>query len=66
MKSKKEKQKAKARQERQLAWVLREWDCKTLEDAINLAQEDSILHRVLRECGIQFNTQGSKDEESGR
>ena len=37
-----------------LRWVLREWDCRDLEEAKELAKNDPELHRVLRECGVIF------------
>jgi len=52
------KQKKKLRQQvdqqSKLEWVLREWDCHTIEMAIKEAQKDSTLHYALRECGIKF------------
>ena len=37
-----------------LAWVLREWDCLTVEEAKAKAGTDAALHLALRECGIRF------------
>lgn len=37
-----------------LRWILHEWDCKTLEEAIELAESDKALHSRLREAGIQL------------
>ena len=35
-----------------LAWILREWDCKDLEEAKKMAQIDKELHYALREVGV--------------
>jgi len=46
--------KSKEQQKNKLEWALREWDCNTVEDAIQKAKGDSELHRILRECGVCF------------
>lgn len=44
----------KEAQQRRLEWLLREYDCRTVEDAKRNAGTDPTLHRLLRECGIRF------------
>jgi len=51
--SRKDKKRQMAK-ENLLSWVLHEWDCLTVEEAMEKAKEDSELHRLLRECGMQF------------
>jgi hypothetical protein len=51
-------EKQKDKQQKRLAWVLREWDCRTLQDAMKQAATDAQLHRILRECGIIFPKKG--------
>jgi len=51
------KKKHKTKEQKQsnkLDWVLREWDCRSLEQAKKIAKEDKELHYVLRECGVKF------------
>lgn len=49
----KKKDKTKQKSDK-LEWVLREWDCRSLEQAKKLAKEEKELHYALRECGIKF------------
>jgi hypothetical protein len=48
------KKKDSNNKEQKLAWILREWDCSNLEQAIELAKKDQQLHYALREAGIKF------------
>jgi hypothetical protein len=48
------KKKDSKNKEQKLAWILREWNCSTLEQAIELAKKDQQLHYALREAGIKF------------
>jgi len=42
------------KQQETIRWALHEWDCKTVEELKIEALKDPGLHRILRECGIQF------------
>lgn len=51
----KEKEKiAKRNKDRatKLAWILREWDCRDLEEAKKMAKNDRELNYALREVGV--------------
>ena len=41
----------KARAEK-IAWILREWDCRDLEEAKKMSTIDRELHYALREVGV--------------
>lgn len=41
-------------QKDKLKWVLREWDCLNLEQAVREAANDGQLRQALVECGIEF------------
>lgn len=58
-----EKPVANDAQVRKLAWVLREYDCLTVEEAKRLAAKDATLHRLLRECGLDMRE--TKGEAGG-
>jgi hypothetical protein len=54
-KSKKDRRQAQAiAQVKYLSWLIKEYDCYTLEELVKLASTDSVLHRLMRECGHNF------------
>jgi hypothetical protein len=54
MTNKKKIEKQKKQKDQKLAWLLREWDCSNIEEAIKLASKDKQLHYALREVGIKL------------
>lgn len=50
MKSKTQEEK----QQKLLQWILHEWDCNTIEEAIKESKNDYQLRLKLVECGIQI------------
>jgi hypothetical protein len=54
--NKKKLDKVKEKQNKKLDFLIREYDCKNLQELIDLSKEDALLHRLLRECGIRFNS----------
>jgi electron transfer flavoprotein alpha/beta subunit len=52
MTNKKKIEKQKKQKEQKLEWILREWDCSNIEEAIKLASKDKQLHYALREAGL--------------
>ena len=52
--SKKTKHGKERKKQDKLNWIIREWDCHSLDEAKHLAREDQELNRLLRECGVRF------------
>ncbi len=49
----KAKNKKHSNKKDKLESILREWDCRNLDEAKHLAKEDEELRELLRECGIK-------------
>ena len=45
-------------------WILREWDCQTVEQAKRAAMKDLQLHLELRKVGIEFDDLKTRIEKA--
>jgi len=52
--SKKHKHGQERKKQDKLDWIIREWDCHSLDEAKHLAREDQELYRLLKECGVKI------------
>lgn len=52
----KKQQKQEDARNRRLAWILHEWDCRTVKEAVKQSQKDYQLRLALIGCGVKVDS----------